>query len=327
MELPMPAGRTAAASQLRRLFDAAGAAAHPKLAVPKHLPPPPKGRTVVVGAGKAAASMASAVEDNWSGPLAGIVVTRYGQSVPCRHIQVMESSHPVPDANGAAAAERILKAVGGLTPEDLVLALISGGASALMPLPAPGLSLEDKQRVNQALLKSGAAIDEMNIVRKHLSAIKGGRLAAAAFPAPTLSLIISDVPGDDLAIIGSGPTVPDPSSFADARAVLSKYRIDPPEAVARRLEEAKDETPKPGDPRLAGTRTSLIARPLDALESAAAVARGLGITPVILGDAIEGEAREVARAMAGIALSAVPHGHPAKAPCVLLSAGQATGPP
>ena len=300
------------------------AAADPKRAVPPHLPPRPKGRTVVVGAGKAAASMARAVEEHWSGPLSGVVVTRYGQTVPCRQIEVRESSHPVPDANGAAAAERILAAVGGLGPEDLVLALISGGASALMPLPAPGLSLEDKQRVNQALLKSGAAIDEMNIVRKHLSHIKGGRLAAAAHPAEVVSLIISDVPGDDPAIIGSGPTVPDPSTFADARAVLAKYRIEPPPAVAKRLEEAKDETPKPGDKRLARARLSLIARPLDALESAARLARQLGITPVILGDAIEGEAREVARAMAGIALSALRHGHPAKPPVVLLSAGEAT---
>ncbi|MBI1776395.1 MAG: glycerate kinase [Proteobacteria bacterium] len=310
--------------KLRRLFDAGIEAADPRRVVPKHLPPKPKGRTVVVGAGKAAASMALAVEEHWSGPLSGVVVTRYGQALPCRSIEVMESSHPVPDAAGAAAAERILAAVGGLGADDLVLALISGGASALMPLPAPGISLADKQQVNQALLRSGAAIDEMNVVRKHLSAIKGGRLAAASYPAEIVSLIISDVPGDDPAIIGSGPTVPDPSTFADARAVLAKYRIEPPETVARRLERASDETPKPGDPSLARARLRLIARPLDALERAAERARDLGLRPLILGDAIEGEAREVARAMAGIALASVRHGHPVAPPAVLLSAGEAT---
>ena len=217
------------------MFDAALAACNPALCVPPHLPPPPKGRTVVVGAGKAAAAMARAVEQNWSGPLSGLVVTRYGHGVPCERIEVVEASHPVPDAAGARAAERILESVKGLGRDDLVLCLVSGGASALLALAAPGLTLADKQQVNKALLACGAAISEMNCVRKHLSAIKGGRLAAAAYPAKVVTLVISDVPGDDLSIIGSGPTVPDPTTFADARAVFEKYALPMSPAVATRL--------------------------------------------------------------------------------------------
>ena len=313
---------------LRRLFDAALAAADPALAVPRFLPRPPKGRTLVVGAGKAAAAMAKAVEDNWpdsqSVPLEGLVVTRYGHAVPCRRIEVVEAAHPVPDQAGLDAARRILEKVQGLGPDDLVLCLISGGGSALLSLPAPGITLEEKQAVNRALLRSGAAIDEMNCLRKHLSAIKGGRLAAAAAPARVVSLLISDVPGDDPAVIASGPTVPDPTTFADALAILEKYRIDAPASVTAYLKAGSEETPKPGDPRLAGTETYLIARPQDSLEAAAAVAREEGVTPVILGDAIEGEAREVAQVMAGIARQVARFGQPAAAPCVLLSGGETT---
>jgi len=306
------------------LFDAALAAADPAHCVAPHLPSPPKGRTIVVGAGKAAAKMARAVEDHWPGPLMGLVVTRYGHGVPCDRIEVVEAAHPVPDAAGQRAAARILEMVQGLSADDLVLCLISGGGSALLALPAPGLSLDDKRAVNRALLKCGANIGEMNCVRKHLSAIKGGRLAAAAAPARLVSLLISDVPGDDPAVIASGPTVPDPTSFADALAVLRKYGIDEPPAVIARFEAAKDETPKPGDSRLTRVETKIIARPQDALEAAAAVARRAGITPVILGDSIEGEAREVALVHAGIARQVRRRGQPARAPAVLISGGETT---
>jgi glycerate 2-kinase len=251
-------------------------------------------------------------------------VTRYGHTVPCRHIDIIEAAHPVPDAAGTAAAARILELVSGLGADDLVLCLISGGGSSLLVLPAPGLTLADKRDVTAALLKSGATIGEINTVRKHLSAIKGGRLAAAAAPARLVTLAISDVPGDDPATIASGPTVPDPTSFADASAVLEKYRIVPPDSVARRLAAARDETPKPGDPRLAHAAFALIARPLGSLQAAAEAARAAGITPLILGDAIEGEAREVGRAMAGIAHSVAAHGLPVAPPAVLLSGGETT---
>ncbi|MCR4283678.1 MAG: glycerate-2-kinase family protein, partial [Bauldia sp.] len=236
---------------LRALFDAAVAAALPGRVVPPHLPKPPKGGTIVLGAGKASAAMAKAVEDNWEGPLSGLVVTRYGHAVPCRKIEIVEAAHPVPDAKGQDAARRILDLAKSAGPDDLILCLISGGGSALLALPAEGLTLADKQAVNRALLACGATIAEMNTVRKHLSAIKGGRLAAAAYPARVVSLLISDVPGDDPATIASGPTVADASTFAEARAVLARYGIDPPPAVAAHLAEAADETPKPGDPRLA----------------------------------------------------------------------------
>ena len=305
------------------MLDAALAACNPALCVPPHLPPAPKGRTVVVGAGKAAAAMARAVEQHWPGPLGGLVVTRYGHGVPCKRIEVVEASHPVPDAAGARAAERILESVKGLTSDDLVLCLVSGGASALLALAAPGLTLADKQQVNKALLKCGATISEMNCVRKHLSAIKGGRLADAAYPARVVTLVISDVPGDDVSIIGSGPTVPDPTSFADARAVFEKYKLEMSPAVAARL-ASKDETPKPGDPRFARAETILIARPQDALEAAASVARAAGYQPVILSDSLEGEARDVALVHAGIARQIVNHGQPQPAPAALLSGGETT---
>ena len=312
---------------LARMFQAAIDAAAPDLCVPPHLPAPPSGRTVVVGAGKAAASMARAVEAHWpqDRPLSGLVVTRYGHGVgPLPRIEVAEASHPVPDDAGQRAAARMLEMVGGLDEDDLVLCLMSGGASALLGLPAAGIDLAAKQAVNRALLRSGAGIQDMNCVRKHLSAIKGGRLAAAARPARVLTLMISDVPGDDPSVIGSGPTIPDATTLADARAVLARYRIDPPEAVAAWLENPAAETPKPGDAAFAHAQAVMIATPNAALEAAAAVAREAGFTPLILGDAIEGEASEVARVMAAMATHCAKHGQPAKPPCALISGGETT---
>jgi hydroxypyruvate reductase len=309
---------------LRTMFDAAVAAASPGIRIPIHLPPPPKGKTIVVGAGKASAAMAKAVEQAWPGPLRGLVVTRYGHAVPCAKIEIVEAAHPVPDENGYRAAKRMLDLVKGLGPDDLVLALISGGGSALLSLPVPELSFQDKQAVNAALLRSGAPIGEMNTVRKHLSAIKGGRLAAAAFPARVVTLVISDVPGDDPADIASGPTVADKSTFAEARAVLAKYGISGPRSVIDYLDRGADETPKPGSPRLANTTTILVATPQLSLEAAAEVARKTGVLPLILGDALEGEAREVGRIMAGIARQVAMHGQPAPPPTVLLSGGETT---
>jgi hydroxypyruvate reductase len=306
------------------MFDAAIAAALPDKTLPAYLPKPPKGRTLVVGCGKAAASMAKAVEDHWKGELSGVVVTRYGHNARTRKIEVVEAAHPVPDLAGREAAERILKMVQGLSADDLVLFLVSGGGSALLALPAPGLTLTDKQAINKALLKSGANITEMNCVRKHLSAVKGGRLAAACAPAKVVTLAISDIPGDDPAVIASGPTVADPTTFADALAILDKYRITEPLTVVNHLRAAREETPKPGDPRLAGTELHMVATPQMSLEAAAEVARKAGVTPLILGDAIEGESREVALVHAGIARQVKRHGQPAKAPCVLLSGGETT---
>ncbi len=309
---------------LRAMFDAAVRAASPELRLPAHLPAPPRGRTVVVGAGKASAAMARALEQVWPGELTGLVVTRYGHAVPCERIEIAEAAHPVPDENGHRAAGRMLEMVQGLGPDDLILALISGGGSSLLTLPAPGLTLADKQAVNAALLRSGAPIGEMNTVRKHLSAIKGGRLAAAASPARVVTLVISDVPGDDPAIIASGPTVPDASTFAEARAVLEKYGITQPKAALDHLSRAEDETPKPGDVRLASATLAMIATPQQSLEAAAEVARQAGVTPLILGDALEGEAREVGRVMAGIARQGALRGQPAPPPVVLLSGGETT---
>ncbi len=314
-------GRARAA--LRQVFDAAVAAADPRRVLARHLPPIPAGRVVVVGAGKSAAVMAAAVEDVWpDAELQGVVVTRYGHAVPTRRIEVIEAAHPVPDANSEAGARRVLDSVRGLGPDDLVLALISGGASSLMALPASGLSLADKQAVNRALLASGATIAEMNCVRKHLSAIKGGRLAAAAAPARVVTLAISDVPGDDPAVIGSGPTVPDPTYFADARALLARYGITASPAVAARLARDDDETPKPGS--LPHAAFHLIATPAMALAAAAETARGLGLAPLVLGDALEGESREMGTVMAGIARSIAAHGLPLAPPALLLSGGETT---
>jgi hydroxypyruvate reductase len=309
---------------LRAMFDAAIAAAQPALCVPKHLPAAPKGRLVVIGAGKASAAMARAVEDHWRGSLEGLVVTRYGYAVPCERIEIVEAAHPVPDAAGESAARRLLDRVRGLTADDLVLCLISGGGSSLLPLALPGLTLADKQALNRALLASGASITEINCVRRHLSAIKGGRLAAACHPARVVNLLLSDVPGDDAIDIASGPTVPDPTTCGDALAILRRYGIAVPPRALAILESGEGETLKPGDARLPPIETHFIATPQMALEAAARVARDAGWQPYILGDAIEGEAREVAKTMAGIGLQVARRGQPVAAPCVLLSGGETT---
>jgi len=308
---------------LSALFDAAVQAAQPAHCIPRFLPAPPKGRTLVIGAGKASAAMAQALERHWPGPLSGLVVTRYGYAVPCERIEIVEAAHPVPDAAGREAAGRLLELVQGLSADDLIC-LISGGGSALLPLPGEGVSLEDKQAINRALLKSGATISEMNCVRRHLSAIKGGRLAAACHPARVVNLLISDVPGDNPMDIASGPTVADPTTCADALEIVRRYGIDLPAGARALLESGRGETVKPGDPRLAAVETHLVATPQMALEAAAAVARAAGVTPVLLGDSIEGEARDVGKVMAAIALQVKRHGQPVAAPCVLLSGGETT---
>jgi len=309
---------------LRRMFDAAIASAQPALCIPPHLPAMPRGRLIVVGAGKAAAAMARAVEDNWRGPLSGLVVTRYGYAVPCKHIEVLEAAHPVPDAAGLRAAQSMLERVRGLDEDDLVLCLISGGGSALLPLPAEGLTLQMKQDVNRALLKSGATISEMNCVRRHLSAIKGGRLAAACCPARVLTLMISDVPGDRPVDIASGPTVADPTTSADALSIAQRYGIDLPGPVRDLLQSGRGESVKPDDPRLARVAACTVATPQMALEAAAGVAREAGIGAHILGDAIEGESRDVGKVLAAVALQVAERAQPFPAPCVLLSGGETT---
>lgn len=310
---------------LNKMFNAAVAAAQPELCIPPNLPDPPRGRLIVIGAGKASAAMARAVENCWQGaPLEGLVVTRYGYAVACKAIEIVEAAHPVPDAAGYKAAARILKLVSGLTADDLVLCLISGGGSALLPLPAPGLSLKDKQEINRALLKSGATISEMNCVRRHLSAIKGGRLAAACHPARLVNLIISDVPGDDPVNIASGPTVADASTCAEALAILRRYEISAPRHVLEILESGRGESIKSGDPRLPAIATKLIATPQMALEAAAEIARQNGFVSHLLGDSIEGEARDVGKVMAGIALQVAKRQQPFARPCVLLSGGETT---
>jgi len=306
------------------MFEAAIAAAHPARCLPPLLPPAPKGRLVVIGAGKASAAMARAVEQHWPGPLSGLVVTRYGYTVPCERIEIVEAAHPVPDVAGEKAAARLLQTVQGLGADDLVLCLISGGGSALLPLPLPGLTLANLQALNQALLASGASITEMNCVRRHLSAIQGGRLAAACHPARVLNLLLSDVPGDNPIDIASGPTVPDPTTCADALAILRRYRIGVPPTALACLESGDGESLKPGDPRLPPIETRFVATPQRALEAAAAVARQAGLHAHILGDAIEGEARDVAKALAGIALQTTRRGQPFQGPCVLLSGGETT---
>ncbi|MGB6309932.1 MAG: glycerate kinase [Steroidobacteraceae bacterium] len=314
----------AARALLLRMFHAAIASAQPALCIPPHLPSVPRGRLIVIGAGKASAAMARTVEQHWPGPLSGLVVTRYGYAVPCEHIEIAESAHPVPDAAGMRAAQRMLERVRGLNEDDLVLCLISGGGSALLPLPAAGLTLDMKQDVSRALLRSGASISEMNCVRRHLSAIKGGRLAAACHPARVLTLLISDVPGDRPIDIASGPTVADPTTCADALSILHRYGIDLPAPAQELLESGRGESVKPGDPRLANSTVRMIATPQMALEAAAAVARTAGIAAHILGDALEGEARDVGQVLAGIALQVAQRSQPVAAPCVLLSGGETT---
>ena len=320
---------------LRALYAAAVSRALPADVIGAHLPPAPKGRTLVLGAGKAGGAMAAAVDALWpaDAPISGLVVTRYDHVPPAYRarpgrIEVVEARHPVPDEAGRQAAQRIVALTHGLTADDLVLCLISGGGSALLALPAEGLAFDDKQAINRALLKSGAAIDEMNTVRKHLSAIKGGRLAAMCAPARVVTLLISDVPGDEPSIIASGPTVPDASTCADALAILARYGIDIPAAARTGLASGAFETPKPGDARFAGHEVRMIATPQQSLEAAAALAQQAGIAAYILSDEIEGESREVGKVHAALARAVARRGQPPAAPfsrpCVILSGGETT---
>ncbi len=315
-----------AAALMRAMFEAAIASAQPALCVPPYLPRPDevRGRLVVIGAGKASAAMARAVEDHWPGALTGLVVTRYGYAVPCERIEIVQAAHPVPDAAGLAGAQRMLALAESLTADDVVLCLISGGGSALLPLPLPGLTLADKQTVNRALLASGASISEMNTVRRHLSAIKGGRLAVACHPARVITLLLSDVPGDAPCDIASGPTVGDASTCADALAIVRRYGIALPAQVRQVLESGAGESIKPDDPRLTGIRTHIVAAPQQALQAAAAVAAQQGYTPHILSDAIEGEARDVGKVLAALALQVAGRCQPFQAPCAILSGGETT---
>ena len=329
MNAPNPAAQPR--HLLEYLFRAAVMRALPLHSMAANLPRPPVGRTVVIGAGKAGASMAQAVEALWPADahLEGLVVTRY-QHIPPRpeglaqRIEVVEAAHPVPDEAGQAAAERILAMVQGLSQNDLVLCLISGGGSSLLALPAEGLSLLQKQGINNALLASGANISEMNCVRKHLSRIKGGRLAAACAPARVVTLTISDVPGDDASIIASGPTVPDATSCADALAILQRYGIEVPDAIKGKLEQGALETPKPGDPLFSGHEVHLIATPRQSLQAAAIAARAAGLAAYILSDAMEGESREVGKVHGALARAVALTGEPFQKPCVILSGGETT---
>jgi glycerate 2-kinase len=316
---------------LEHLYRAAVHRALPLHTTAPFLPRPPRGRTIVLGAGKAGGAMAQAVEALWpaDAPLSGLVVTRYHHTPPRpvglpARIEVVEAAHPVPDAAGLQAAERILALTHGLTPDDLVLCLISGGGSALLTLPAEGLSLEEKQRINRDLLNSGANITEMNCVRKHLSRIKGGRLAAACAPARVVTLTISDVPGDDPSVIASGPTVPDATSCADAVAILQRYAIEVPGAIMSLLEQGALETPKPGDAVFQGQEVHMIATPQQSLEAAASAARAIGLDAHILSDEIEGESREVGKVHAALARAVALRGQPFRRPCVILSGGETT---
>ncbi|WP_018606153.1 glycerate kinase type-2 family protein [Uliginosibacterium gangwonense] len=311
-------------SVLRAMFDAAIESAQPAHCIPRYLPKPGKGRLIVIGAGKASAAMAQAVEANWKGPLEGLVVTRYGYAVPCSRIEIIEAAHPVPDEAGIHAAERILALVSQLQAEDTVLCLISGGGSALLAAPLPGITLADKQAINKALLVSGANIGEMNCVRRHLSAVKGGRLARACHPAKVITLLISDVPGDVPSDIASGPTVADITTCEDALAILKRYEIDVPEHVRSILMSGQGESIKPNDPCFQHNEVHLIATPQAALEAAAVVAQQAGITTHILGDSIEGEAKDVGKVMAGLARQIALRKQPFTTPCVLLSGGETT---
>lgn len=310
---------------LLEMFSRATAAVSADKCLPAFLPAPPTtGRTLVIGAGKGAAAMAKAVEDHWQGEISGLVVTRYGHGADCRRIEVVEAAHPVPDEAGRRAAGRIMDMVKGLTEDDLVLCLISGGGSSLLALPADGITLEQKQAVNKALLKSGATISEMNCVRKHFSAIKGGRLALACAPARVVTLLISDVPGDDPGIIASGPTLPDPTTCADALAILRKYAIEIPANLERHLSSGAGETPKPDDARFGRNSQHIIATAQQALETAADVARRAGVTPYILSDDMEGEARDVGMVHAALARQVALRGQPFQRPCVIISGGETT---
>lgn len=308
---------------LRDLFATAIAAAHPDQVLADHLPADRSGKVIVIGAGKAAAAMAAVIEREWQGEVSGLVVTRYEHGADCRKIEVVEAAHPVPDDAGERVARRVLELVSGLSEDDRVIFLLSGGGSSLLALPAEGITLKDKQAINKALLRSGAAIDEMNCVRKHLSAIKGGRLAKASWPATVYTYAISDVPGDEATVIASGPSVGDPTTSAQALAILEHYQIDVPVNVRAWLQDPRSETVKPGDPCLARSHFQLIATPQQSLDAAAKRALEASITPLILGD-LEGESREVAKVHAGIARQVVLHGQPIKPPCVIFSGGETT---
>lgn len=322
----MSTSSSAPAHLLRGMFEAAIASAQPAVCVPAFLPDPQsvKGRFIVIGAGKASAAMAQAVENAWTGPLEGLVITRYGYGAACQRIEIAEAAHPVPDAAGQAAAQRMLDLVSDLSEDDVVLCLISGGGSALLALPGAGLSLSDEQALNQSLLACGASISEMNVVRRHLSAIKGGRLAAACCPARVITLLISDVPGDRPIDIASGPTVADPTTCQDALSIVRRFGVPLPPAALALLESGEGESIKPGDSRLARAQTHMIAAPQLALEAAATVAREAGYAVHILGDSLEGEARELGKVMAGIALQTANRQQPFCAPCVLISGGETT---
>jgi len=317
--MPIPASEL-----LQKMFEAATSAALPEQCIADFLPARPKGRTLIIGAGKAAGAMAHAIEEHWDGPVEGLVVTRYGHRVPTKYIEVVEASHPVPDKAGLVASKRIMQMVKNLSSDDLVINLISGGGSALLSLPAEGISLADKQSLTNDLLRCGATITEINCVRKHLSAIKGGRLAMACHPAKVVSLIISDVPGDDLSSIASGVSVPDPTNYAQAREVLEKYALTPTPSILKLLNDEPDETPKPGSPHFNNVKNILIATPQKSLEAAAKVAENAGYTAMILSDRIEGEARDVAEVHGAIARQVAAHGQPVKMPAVLLSGGETT---
>ncbi|MEM7425152.1 MAG: glycerate kinase [Pseudomonadota bacterium] len=306
---------------LRKLFDTAVEAAQPSVRVPAFLPHPPKGRTIIAGAGKAGAAMVQAVEANWDGPLEGLVITRYGHLLPTEQVEVVEASHPVPDEAGHQGALRMLKLVDGLSADDLVLFLISGGGSALMTAPAEGITLEEKKEVNRQLLACGADIGEINCVRRHLSAVKGGRLAAAAAPARRVALLISDVPGDHPATIASGPTAADPTSRGDALAIVAKYDLQLSDTVAAYLASPASETTKPGDPSLEGVENHVICAPSQSLEAAAGMAGAAGVRIINLGDLVEGEARDVGRAHAQQALEVAAKGG---GPALIISGGECT---
>jgi glycerate 2-kinase len=309
---------------LEDLFRAAVAAAQPGPAIRASLPEKPKGRTIVVGAGKASAQMALALEQAWDGPISGLVVTRYGYAAPCERIEIAEAAHPVPDAAGYLAARRIMEKVSGLSPDDLVIALISGGGSALLPQPAPGMSFEDEQVLNHILLASGASIGVMNVIRNELSAIKGGRLAALAAPARVATLVVSDVPGDDPALVASGPTLPMSATRAEARHLVSLYNLDLPQAAQDLLAGEENLAPRPADPRFARNTVLIVASAALSLEAAAKRAAALGVPAHILSDAVEGEARDVARVHAALAREVATRNRPFNKPAVLLSGGETT---
>ena len=313
-----------ATALLKAAFSAAVAAAQPANCLPHHLPPVPRGRTIVIGAGKAAAAMALALDENWRGELAGAVVTAAGHELHCPRLEVLRAGHPVPDAAGLRAAARMLELVADLTPDDLVICLLSGGGSALAPFPVPGLTLDEKRRITRDLLRCGASIREINCVRRHLSQIKGGRLAAACHPAEVVTLAISDVPGDDPTDIASGPTVADPTTCAEALGILDRYGIAVPGAVREGLMAGRHESVKAGDPRLGRARFQLIATPGQSLAAAARLVEHAGMAAHVLSDRIEGEAREVGRDLARLARRVAEHGQPFAAPCLLLSGGETT---